>query len=171
MRRIASFVILVLLGVSAIDGAEVKIAGAQLLPKDLLFTTLEASRAEGEGNLSGGCKWSLKTETSIAEQRAERCSDYYYRTFVTLVRSCPAPAKPITQVSHRTAVAGTGCPDKPFQTKSEAKLVSMGTNADGKEHVIFVQPDGTRITLLSGEEAVTVTIRYLDGSSDGFKTP
>jgi hypothetical protein len=110
-------------------------------------------------------------ETAVGQHPQEKCSAFYYRTSVVLSKICPDPLAPSTQRTERIVLAGIGCPDSPFTPRTEARILSMGTNADGKGQEVLLQPDGTRITLLSGPEAVHVTVGFPDGTGDGFKTP
>ncbi|HEY0787433.1 MAG TPA: hypothetical protein VGE86_02230 [Thermoanaerobaculia bacterium] len=152
--------------------AQLRVGTSQFLPKNLVFSVVDdASRAVGEGKLADGCRWVLQSETAIGQHPQGKCSAFYYRTSVLLTKQCPDPLAPSTQRSERIILAGTGCPDAPFTPKTEARIISMGTNADGKLQEVLLQPDGTRITLLSGADGVRVTIAFPDGTGDGFKTP
>ena len=160
-----------LLGCAALL-AQLRVGTSEFLPEDLVFSVVdEASRAAGEGKLADGCRWVLRTETAIGQHPLGKCSAYYYRTSVLLTKICSEPAPSATQRTERIVLAGMSCPNVPFTLKTEARILSMGTNADGKLQEVLLQPDGTRITLLSGPESVHVTVAFSDGTSDGFKTP
>jgi hypothetical protein len=169
-RRAAPLAMITLLATAAL--AQLRVGDADFLPKNLLFTVVdEASRVTAEGKLAGECTWSLQTETSVGQIPKDKCAAFYYRTVILLKKSCPDPAPSSTQRTERILYAGTACPEKPFVPESEAKVLSMGTNSDGKRHEVFEQPDGTRVTLVAGPTGAIVTVKYPDGSTDGFKTP
>ena len=165
IRIPTSFLVLLFLGIPAI--AQVTVGGATLIPKELLFSVLDdRSRASGEGVLPGECKWTFLAETATAQSPQEECTAYFYRTTVTLARSCPHPKRPQSERSDRTVLAGRSCPSKSFEPQTAAKILSTGTNSDGKRQEIVVMPDGTRITIAWSPQDTRVHLRYPDGSAD-----
>jgi hypothetical protein len=160
-----------LLGCTALL-AQLRVGQSEFLPEDLVFSVVDdASRAVGEGKLADGCRWVLRTETAVGQHPLGKCSAFYYRTSIALTKICSEPATSSTQRSERIVLAGMSCPNTPFTPKTEARILGMGTNADGNLQEVLLQPDGTRITLLSGPESVHVTVAFSDGTRDGFKTP
>lgn len=152
--------------------AQLRIGDTDFLPKNILFTVLDdASRVAGEGKIVGECSWTLSAETSVGQVPEKKCAAFYYRTVVLLRKNCPDPVPPSIQRTERTVFAGTGCGEEPFTPKTEARVLSMGTNSDRKRYEVVEMPDGTRITILSGETGAQATVRFPDGSTDGFKTP
>ncbi|MGH9456702.1 MAG: hypothetical protein ACRD2J_03570, partial [Thermoanaerobaculia bacterium] len=150
-RCVPLFLFLVLAAVPVC--AQMRVGGSEFLAKDLVFTVLDdASRATGSGKLADGCAWTLALETAIAQRPHEECVSYYYRTTVTLSKACPEPKEPSTQRSERTVLAGMSCPKKEFTPETEGKILSLGTNANGSRQEVLVQPDGTRVTVVSSPE-------------------
>jgi hypothetical protein len=158
--------------------AVVKIAGVEFVPKDLTFAAAEPrSRATADGALPNECKWNFSSETRIGKREdSQSCMRYFYKTSVTLAQSCSAPndKTPVTGRSERITADGPYCPDasgKVSPPKTEARALSSGTTAEGKQQDIILQPDGARITLLSDAAGVTAVIIYPDGTADTLKLP
>jgi hypothetical protein len=154
----------------------VKVAGAEFVPKDLIFAAVEPkSRAVADGALPAECKWDFISETRVGKQEdGQGCVRYFYKTTISLMQSCPAPHdKPTGASSERITAQGPFCPDhgKVPPPSVESKALSSGTTADGKHQEILVQPDGTRITLVYDGASVTAAIGYPDGSGDLLKLP
>jgi len=169
---------------AVVASAGVKVAGVDFVPKDLIFAAAEPkSQATAEGPLPDNCKWIFSSETRIGRREEEQagqratCVRYYYKTTVLLQQSCPGPNDKVTTVTHtseRITSTGPFCPDSSGRVtapKNEARVVSSGTTSAGKHQDIVIQPDGTRITLLDDEKAVTVTAGYPDGTSDTLQLP
>jgi hypothetical protein len=153
--------------------AQVKVAGVEFLPKNVIFLSSdERSRATAEGSLSAGCNWSLRTETRIGQTNDPKdCIVYYYRTTVALTKKCGQTGReeavPTAMTSsERTMLAGRSCPGSVFTPATDARILSVGTNADGRRQEIVVQPDNTRVVILTERAAVTVTVVYPDGTVD-----
>lgn len=167
-RFTVSLLILILTATSA--ASQVTVGGTALVPKELLFSVGdERSRATGTGPLPGDCKWTFAAETAIAQSPQEECTAYFYRTAVTLTRSCPDPKRPQSARSDRTSLAGRSCPSKSYEPATAARILSSGTNSDGKHQEIVLMPDGTRITIAYSPQDAQVNLRYPDGSADVLK--
>jgi hypothetical protein len=159
--------------------AGVKVAGVEFVPKDLIFAAAEAkSHATADGSLPNECKWNFSSETRIAKrEESQSCVRYYFKTTVTLEQSCPAPNDKITTISRsseRITATGPHCPDssgKVAPAPTEAKVLSSGTNAEGKHQDILTQPDGSRITLLYDNAGVSTVVVYPDGTADALRLP
>lgn len=162
--------------------AGIKIAGADFVPKDLIFAAPEArSRATAEGPRPNECKWNFLSETRIAKRedaaQGKECIRYYYKTTVTLEQTCPSPndkSTTISRLSERITSAGPFCPDasgKIAPPHTEARVLSSGTTAEGKHQDVLTQPDGTRITLLYDSEKVQAVAVYPDGTADTLTLP
>ena len=155
--------------------ASVKVAGVEFVPKDLVFAAADPrSRATAEGPLPEECKWEFVTETRIGRHDdAQRCVRYYYKTSVALIRSCPQ-SKPLRSFSERIISTGPHCPDgtgKIVPPRIESRALSTGTTTDGRHQDIILQPDGTRITLLSDIANAVATAAYSDGTVDTLSIP
>lgn len=158
--------------------ASVKIAGVEFVPKDLTFAAAEPrSRATADGSLPNECKWNFTSETRIGKREdGQGCVRYYYKTSVVLAHSCPAPndKNPVIHTSDRITADGPYCPDsggKIAPPRTEAKALSSGRTAEGKQQDIVLQPDGTRITLVYDETGAMTVIVYPDGTADTLKLP
>lgn len=151
---------------------QVKVAGVEFLPKNVIFPSPdERSRSTAEGALSAGCKWALRTETRVGQNNdARECVIYFYRTTVSLSKRCGErtdEAAPLAQsATERTMIAGQSCPGSTFTPRFEAKILSVGTNSDGRRQEIVLQPDGTRVVILTEFSAVTVNVSFPDGTAD-----
>lgn len=155
--------------------ASVRVGGVEFVPKDLVFAAADPrSRATAEGALPDECKWEFVSETRIGRHDdPQRCVRYYYRTSVALTRSCPQ-SRPQRSFSERITATGPHCPDasgKVVPPLTEARALSSGTTADGKHQDIVVQPDGTRIALLSDGTTASASAAYPDGSADFVIVP
>ena len=165
---------LLLLALPAAAG--VKINGAEFVPKDLIFATAEPrSRAAADGPLPNECSWGFTSETRVGRREDEKgCVRYYYQTTIRLAETCPEPAKPQSHSSERITSAGPFCPDtsgKVQPPNADARVLSSGTTSDGKHQDIVLQPDGTRIIIVSDDASVIVNIAYPDASGDSLKLP
>ncbi len=157
--------------------AGVKIAGAEFVPKDLIFAAPEArSRAAAEGPLPEECRWEFVSETRIGRREdAQGCIRFYYKTTVSLVYVCPAKHPTSTRrVAERVTATDLRCPDangRVTPPAAESRAISSGTTVDGRTQEIVAQPDGTRITLSYDANAVIVTAAFPDGTADVLKAP
>jgi hypothetical protein len=173
-RSIMTQFAIFLLAVPVVAG--VKVAGAEFVPKDLIFAAPEArSRATAEGPRPNECKWTFVSETRIGKRedpQGKDCVRYYYKTTVTLEQTCPASNEKtgdVSRLSERITSAGPVCPDasgKVATPHTEARVLSSGTTPDGKHQDIVTQPDGTRITLLYDATSVVAVAVYPDGTAD-----
>lgn len=159
--------------------AGVKVGGVDFVPKDLIFGAPDPkSRATSDGPLPGECKWDFVAETRIARREEPQgkdtvCIRYYYKTTVELAQTCP-DQKEVARSAERITSAGPFCPDasgKVTPPNIDARVLSSGTTADGKHQDIVLQPDGTRITIVSDDAGVVTTVVYPDGTADALKLP
>lgn len=165
------FAITLAAGLPLHAASSIKVAGLELLPKDLLFAAPDPrSRVTGEGSLGEESKWELTAETRLAQRiDAQSCVRYYYKTTGSLVFRPPVPQRPVIRRSERITWTSMQCPDrsgKVTAAKTEARAISSGTNGEGKQQEIVEQPDGTRITIVSDEKGITVAMTYPDGTTD-----
>ena len=173
--RIALFFALILATNPSTAG--VKVAGAEFVPKDLIFAASESkSRASAEGILPNECTWSFLAQTRIgAKEDSQRCVRFYFKTTVTLVQSCPARNKPaVERLAERITATPNRCPDAKGPVTppaAETTVISSGTTVDGRHQEIVRQPDGTRITLSYDDKFVAVTTVFPDGTTDVLKLP
>ncbi|HUP50085.1 MAG TPA: hypothetical protein VNA04_14970 [Thermoanaerobaculia bacterium] len=175
MARSPLFLLLLLLAIPAPAG--VKVAGAEFVPKDLIFAAADSkSQASAEGSLPKECQWTFLAQTRIGRQEdSQRCVRFYYKTTVTLVQSCPAKDAPaVRRLAERITATSNRCPDASGRLvgpESETRAISSGTTVDGKQQDIVRQPDGTRITLSYDATAVAITAAFPDGTTDVLKLP
>jgi hypothetical protein len=155
----------------------VKIAGAEFVPKDLVFAAAESrSRATAEGPMPGECKWDFVSETRIGRREDEKeCVRFYYKTSVSLVLSCmTAGSRPERRFAERITATEARCPDASGRINPpavEARAISSGTTVDGRSQEIVVLPDGTRAILSYDAAGVVVTAVFPDGTVDTLKFP
>ena len=175
MTRLSVSLLVVFLASAAAAG--VKVGGVEFVPKDLIFASADSSsEASAEGTLPDECQWSFAAVTRIGRREdAQRCIRFYYKTTITLARTCPAKETPaVVRLAERITATDNRCPDAAGRVKAppdQTTALSSGITADGNRQEIVRQPDGTRVTLTYDDKAVTVRAAFPDGTADILKLP